>query len=313
MKIVILKDTPGTTPWWQFYQDRCKMQRFDCLVLNELHEDWWRRLLRYQPNAIIWRGGHPRPWHDLQLLERLMLHHELPKIKVYPSLKMHYLYETKIVQTRLFQSRCILHPPTYITYDEKQAIEFVKARKAWPLVFKTSQGAGSAGVRKLENEEQALKLLHEMFHGEGVKYSHKDRAVGYAYLQEYVHSPKGIIRISTYGLPVKVLTGFWLHNRPKDGWTASSSNIYTYGPMPEKALRLAIEVSEKLGLLWNMIDFIPKDDQWLTLELSDTCGLHGTNSRRFTYHVQSGKIEQREESIDFRHYIWNAILEDLKR
>jgi len=314
MKIALLQDTPGTTPWWSFYAERCKQNGIKTVHIDPICQEWWKQLNAFSPHAIIWRGGQPRPWHDHQLLQRLLLHFDLPDIPIYPPIETHYLYETKILQTRLFQRHGIPHPATYITYDYRQAFDFLSARKTWPVVIKTSEGAGSSGVYRVHEKKKALAMITAAFKGEGIKYGTKERAKGYAYIQEYIDAPNGIIRISTFGNPVKTMTGFWLHNRLSDGWTASSGNRYTYEPMPDDALILAKTVAEKLGLLWNMIDFIKRNGKWTVLELSDTCGLSGTNSRTFTYHVSpfnDPSIVQRREKKDFRYYIWDAILADL--
>ena len=316
VKIAVLKDTRCAKPWWPFYVERCKERTgITHAVLDSQRSDWFKRLLEFAPNGVIWRAGHLRPEHTLALFQRLLLHFQT-KLLIYPTVHQHWHYDNKLMQTRMFQLHGIPHPPTYITYSEAKAREFVRARKKWPMVNKTSGGAGSSGVSLIKNREEGLRLCDKAFHGTGIK-SASSQEVGFIYLQEYIPAPQGIIRVSVYGLHEKqYVTGFYEKNRPND-FRASNSNIYTYESLPEDAMRLCVQVCEKMNLLWSMIDVIRYNGRWLVLEVSDTCGLVGTNSRKFTYSVygkgENAMFRERENNTDFRNIIFEVILHDIKR
>jgi biotin carboxylase len=67
-----------------------------------------------------------------------------------------------VVQKYLFEVIDAPLIPSYVFYDEKEALEWAKNTE-WPKVFKLTGGVGSSNVRLIKSEKEAKKVIRRSF------------------------------------------------------------------------------------------------------------------------------------------------------
>lgn len=83
-------------------------------------------------------------------------------IPAYPDLRSHVLYNDKITQSYEFSRLGIPAPATRVFWAERDALQWLRDAD-FPLVCKTSGGAGSGGVSLLYSVREAGKLVRKAF------------------------------------------------------------------------------------------------------------------------------------------------------
>jgi len=112
-------------------------------------------------HGFMWRHAHVS--HDRLVAKRLLpvIEHDLG-LCVYPDQKTCWHYDDKVAQWYLLQAHDIPIPQTWVFWDEKDAMAFLKDAQ-YPLVMKLAGGAGSQNVRKIDTAAQAHHWLKKLF------------------------------------------------------------------------------------------------------------------------------------------------------
>jgi glutathione synthase/RimK-type ligase-like ATP-grasp enzyme len=213
------------------------------------------------------------------------------KIPVFPNYATRWHFDEKISQYYLFESLNIPTIKTDIFWDFNSAVSFINS-VSFPLIYKLSTGAGAANVVKLDNKNEAKKRAKLLFkngifpYGENeykesffstkyiegflkrffrsIRYiatgvypkmpKHYEVQRKYLYLQEFLDDNSFDIRITIIG---KRAFGFIRYNREGDFRASGSGNVdYTKEKIPEDALKMAFDVSNRCGFQSMAYDFL---------------------------------------------------------
>src|SRR5690606_24969951 len=83
-------------------------------------------------------------------------------IKVFPDFKTGWHFDDKVAQKYLLEAINAPLVPSYVFYDKQQALNWAK-KTIYPKVFKLKGGAGSANVKLVRSESEAIKLINIAF------------------------------------------------------------------------------------------------------------------------------------------------------
>ncbi len=140
--------------------------RVDREVVNLLEEDWALRVREGRYDALLMQ---PTGWSTrMKALydERAGILHRQFGPRMIPSWPEIAIYENKRALAAWLRTNGIPHPETHVFDRAEDASAFVRSTR-FPLVAKTSMGAGGSGVRILQSLEEALGYVDRTFHGIG--------------------------------------------------------------------------------------------------------------------------------------------------
>ncbi len=140
--------------------------RVDREVINLMEDDWSTRVrdggfhgLLTQPTG--WSTAMKALYDErIQLIDRQL---GLPMI---PSPAEISIYENKRRLAHWLKEHHVPHPETHVFGIADEALRFVEGA-TFPLVAKTSLGAGGSGVRILRSADEARHYVKSTFHGAG--------------------------------------------------------------------------------------------------------------------------------------------------
>ncbi len=266
----------GFSDRWAAYctEKQIPFRLIDCLSTNVIAE--CRQL-----SAILWHWRHDTPEH-LLAARHVLTALEAMGIPVFPNAATSWHYDDKIAQKYLLEAIDAPLIPTWVFYNHKDASDWI-AQATWPKVFKLRRGAGSAHVKLVRSQAQALSLSRKAFAGgfssassylgdlgNRVKKSKKSgnvleklgraprtiwnnimlhrrmpREQGYIYFQEFLPGNEHDTRITVIG---ERAFGFTRKNRPNDFRASGSGRIeYGTGNIPKSFVETAFAVTERMG------------------------------------------------------------------
>jgi len=162
MKLGILRSFKEMDEYADSYIMACEEFGVEYVVLDLLSDNWIEEILRSKVNGILVRVKGNIQEQKCMFDERLSIITDDLKIPIYPSRKELFLYENKRMYAYWLMAHNFPHVPTYIFYEKKRSLEFLDNAK-YPLVFKTSGGASSSGVKIIKNKLQAKLIVHRIF------------------------------------------------------------------------------------------------------------------------------------------------------
>jgi len=305
--VAIVKDSGCIEPiWCTHWAILCGENNIPYRIFNSYAPDFMAEIQRYCPDKVLWRSGHMLGAKEKDAFQRTFLEDEA-RLKIIPDWNLHRFYDNKVLQTYLFQKENIPHPETVIFYDKQSAEKHIMTCE-YPFVVKSNAGAGSGGTRFCFNHDEAIKQVNECF-GNGIEYSKGIRESGLMYKQRYIKAD-GIFRIVMIGDSIGY--SFYQSNRPGT-LVASSQGFDSYPDTPPELLFLSHKISRLTKWQYCMYDWIYDElnKKWLVLEITDTCGQGHSKNRKYTYYLNDGQWEAREENttpqeLIFRHLILAA-------
>jgi len=112
-------------------------------------------------NGLMWHWSHMD--YRAQLFARqLIFSIEKKGTKVFPDFNTCWHFDDKVGQKYLLESINASLVPTYIFYNKKDAIQWIK-ETTFPKVFKLRGGAGSQNVKLVKTKKTALRLARKAF------------------------------------------------------------------------------------------------------------------------------------------------------
>ncbi len=238
----------------------------DVVTLDVFKYEDRQRLLNEEWDGVFWRAKHDPKFRDLAK-RFFSLFNKTDGLKTFPSWDDYWHYDDKMVQSFLFQKLDIPTPKTFVFYNKKEALTFVSDKTEFPLICKSSSGAGSSNVGMLKGKLQAKRYVKKVF-GKGIEtFFKEDLQRFYVYFQEYLANNKGDYRIVCYG--EKRMFGFFRKNKPNQKF-ASGSGMIDYIEIPNDILTLVYNAHEKLSFPTVMSYDVMKDNNnnWVIGEIS---------------------------------------------
>jgi glutathione synthase/RimK-type ligase-like ATP-grasp enzyme len=174
--------------------------------------------------------------------------------------------EDKLAQYELLKFNNFPVVETFISHDFSETLTKVPQLE-YPLVAKTSTGAGSLGVELVKNSLQAGRISKTIFSGVGrTTYAPNFRQKNYVYFQKFQPNEGYDLRITVVG---DIVIGYYRYV-PKGDFRASGMNTWKYAALPEDAMQLGRKVSKKFNEIIMSIDMLrdPRDGKLYIIELS---------------------------------------------
>jgi glutathione synthase/RimK-type ligase-like ATP-grasp enzyme len=188
-------------------------------------------------------------------------------IRTLPTVQEGIWYDDKLAQyTALAQWL----PETWIENTRAGAesrLEALSIEGAFPIISKAAEGAGSANVRMLNNEDEAWAESVAVF-GSGLPLKYGRIQKGYVYWQRLVSGNDCDYRICIVG---DYAYGLVRENRPGTVFASGSGKFrqLTLADDRERAaMALAREISAAIGTRWMAYDFVFDDATPKVLEMS---------------------------------------------
>ncbi len=207
---------------------------------------------------------------------------------VFPDLNMYYCFNDKIKQNQILKFLDVPQLPTYVTFDQTEALRNLSCF-GFPVILKDAHSCEGKGVFKLESVAELRSMVEEIFSETGFYRPHLHcRIKGYLYLQKYVSDLGQDLRVITIG--GRVAAAYW-RLAPEGEWKTNISNggQACFENIPESALDICLDISEKLGYHWMSYDLIVKKDRVYVCEFSPVFGVKGAR--------QAG-LDIRKEQMD---------------
>lgn len=229
------------------------------------------------------------------------------KINCFPNYNTAWHYDDKVKQDYLLRQFGFPVAEAYIFWDKKKALNWAENTK-YPVVFKLKGGSGSTNVTLVKKKHHAKKLIRKSFskgihpHWHDIQgklkafnydltkilkyflkpyykkyikdvnaFSNYTRHKNYIYFQKFMPNNEYDTRVAVLG---KRAWAFKRFNRKND-FRASGSNNYDTrrNKIDMRMVKIAFEVSEKLGFQSMAYDFVYDEDRNpVIVEISYTYG-----------------------------------------
>lgn len=292
--------------WAEQWKKMCITFDIPYRTFDSFDPDFIDKLLAYNPDRTLWRsiGNTMMKFKDEG--QRQLL--DIAGLRVVPNWNTHYLYDHKIRQSYLFKLVNIPHPETKIFFNEAYALKFVN-KAEYPFVVKSDGGAGGKSFRFVENKEQALDIVYDVFRKRG-KWTGREYESCIFYVQEYIIA-NGVWRIWMF--KDKEAVGHFVSNA-EGTLKASGHGRITYPKVPEELFKMTKEINAGLRLDYCMYDIIwsAEHKKYLVLEITDTVVDRDRKNRKTTYYRKEDKWIAKKEVFTVPEHIFNLfVLEEM--
>jgi len=296
MKIAIVPRPESFSERWIEY---CDKKGIEYKLVNPYASDIMQQIEGC--DAFMWHHilGERR---NVLFAKQLLFSIQTKGLKVFPDFKTGWHYDDKVGEKYLLEAVGAPLVPSYVFYTKKEAMDWI-AHTTFPKVFKLRGGASSSNVRLVRNARAARKSVKKAF-GRGFphfdswnyckdrfnKWRHghdtfvgamkgfgrllitpedarnRNREKGYAYFQDFIAGNKYDIRIC-----VVDNKAFGVKRLVREGdFRASGSGVSVYDikQIDERCVKIALDVSQRLGAQSMAYDFVFDNGKPLIVETS---------------------------------------------
>jgi glutathione synthase/RimK-type ligase-like ATP-grasp enzyme len=234
---------------WLRYERFCKNNDIPYGFFDITRSNWMSEVKKY--DIIICHTESTPAYQDMIESKIYILENLLGKF-CFPSYHEVWQYENKNRANYLYQHYKLPSIPTYVTQNKEEAYELID-KLGYPFITKTTIGAGSRGVFKIDNRQQAVRRIDAIFGYYGLKTEYPyQRQKDYFYMQKFINDATFDLRIILVG---DMAFGYYRYPNKGD-FRASGAGNYEKKAIPEDALRIAIEVRDKLASRLMGIDLL---------------------------------------------------------
>ena len=277
----------------------CKEQGIDFKLVNCYDNDLVKQTENCQ--ILLWHF-HQASERDVLCAKQILYSLQAAGKIVYPDFRTNWHFDDKVGQKYLLESIGAEMIKSYVFYDKAVAKKWAHGT-SYPKVFKLRKGAGSSRVQLVLNKREAIQLINTAFksgfrhyepttnlkerwrkyrlNATGIKDVLKgvlrfgyttefDRMVarekGYIYFQDFVPDSKFDIRVIVINKKAFAIRRLVR----KNDFRASGSGLNQYDKelIPEKAVELSFQISEKIGSQSLAIDLVLDDCEPKVIEIS---------------------------------------------
>ena len=251
----------------RFYIMACKELKISYKVIDLFSNKWLEYIKESNLDFLVVRPSvQYTPWKDM-FDNRVRLIESLNDIKIFPNVESLWIWESKLRTIEWLKINQIPSPKTEIFYDFNELKRF-SHNCSFPIVYKSSIGSGSSGVKLIYNKSQLRKISNRVFkHGIRTYRKNKlDKEHGFIILQDYLNDVKEwrIIRIGEY---------YFGYEKLKQGEFHSGSQNFGYGMPPKECLNLVKDLTDSYDFKYVDIDvFVTIDGEFLINEIQPYFG-----------------------------------------
>lgn len=304
MKIAIHHRKESFSEHWIEY---CKKNNIQYKVVNAYSSDIIKQVK--DCDIFMWHHHHD-DYKDTLAAKRILFALQHSGLKVFPDFKTGWHFDDKIAQKYLLEAIEAPLIPSFIFYDKKNALTWINQTE-FPKVFKLKGGSGARNVQLVKNRLEGKKIINKAFSSgfsqtkkieqlrerirkfrtgkaniksviKGVgrlliptqfsKMQGKEK--GYAYFQEFIPNNKFDIRLIIIGNRAYGMKRIVREN----DFRASGSKNFVYDKLDPKVIKIAFEVSRKLGISCLAFDFVYSvGNKPLIVEISYGYGTEGSS------------------------------------
>lgn len=296
MKIAIHPQKNSFSERWIKY---CEERNIDYKIVNAFDSDIVEQLKDCE--VFMWHHHHAN-FKDVIAAKKILFALEHAGIKVFPDFKTGWHFDDKVAQKYLLEAINAPLVPSYVFYDKQQALNWAK-KTIYPKVFKLKGGAGSANVKLVRSESEAIKLINIAF-GKGFSQfdrlgyfkerfnqfkSGKDSFIGvlkgiarifivsefakqqpaekgYIYFQEFIPNNDSDIRVIVIGSKAFAIKRMVRENDFRA--SGSGSIVYDKNEINKICIKLAFEINSKIESACTAFDFVIHAGKPLIVEIS---------------------------------------------
>lgn len=287
MKIAIHHRKNSFSEHWINY---CKKHNIPYKIVDAYSNN----IIEQVADCDIFMWHHHQSIHEDSLFANQLLYSlQIMGKYVYPDFNTTWHFDDKIGQRYLFEALNIPFIPTYIFYDIKNALKWIKAT-TFPKVFKLRNGASSNNVMLVKSYSQAKRLIKKAFktgistfrYKEQIKdryrkyklglvsfrnllglikmcllhrypnkyYRLHNKETGYVYFQDYLPNNKFDIRVFVVGDKAIVKKRI---NKDNDfRASGSEKQVFDKDEIDIKCVKLAFDTNQKLKMQSVAFDFL---------------------------------------------------------
>lgn len=246
---ILGKDYVNPKASWLRYERFCKNNDLPYGFLEITRSDWMKEAEKYD---LIICHTESTPAYQEMIESKIYILEKVMGKFCFPSYHELWQYENKNRANYLYQYYDLPTIPTYVTQNKEEAYKLIDI-VGYPFISKTTIGAGSTGVFKIDNRQQAVKRINKIFGFYGLKTEYPyQRQKDYFYIQKFIYDATFDLRIILVG---DMAFGYYRYPNKGD-FRASGAGNYEKKAIPEDALRIAIEVRDKLASRLMGIDLL---------------------------------------------------------
>ena len=256
-------------PYWTKFEHFLENTEIPFRYYEVHRSDWLEEAARF--DVILW-APEAATVYDVEESRRktYILEKNCGKV-CFPSFDTLMWNEDKIAQYHLLRLRGFPVIETFISHDLHEILDRT-SRLEYPLVTKSSIGAGSMAVELVKDSWQAEAVARSIFSVGGRRtYWPYYRQKNYVYFQKYQVNEGYDLRVIMVG---DIALGYY-RDVPDGDFRASGMNTVRFGGLPEEAVFLARRVSAEFGEITMAVDMLrdPRDGKFYISELSAMPGI----------------------------------------
>lgn len=295
---------------WFYYERFLKTNKIPYRFYDIYAHDWLEQAKQF--DIIVWRTESTPEEMYIAESKIYILENILHK-KCFPSFHEVWQYEDKNRATYLYDALNIPCIPTIVTNSKEDALHILQTH-SYPFISKVHIGSASSGVKKIKSKRQAFHYLDRVFSLKGSKTIYPYlRQKDYFFIQDFIPD-------ATYDLRIIIVgnKAFGYYRYPEKGdFRASGSGNYEKKELPEEAVRLAIDIKNKLNSRLIGVDFLysPSLKRYFVIETSlfnqiDTPEQLVVKGVAGYYDISGDKIVFKEGKFWIQELIIQVVVED---
>lgn len=224
---------------WLRYERFCKNNDIPYSFYDIEKSDWLEEAKNY--DIVVCHTEDSPAYQDMIESKIYILDKILGKM-CFPSFHEVWQYEDKNRSNYLYQTHELPTIPTVLTHDKQEALEIID-KTEYPFITKTSIGAGSSGVFKINSKKQAKIFVNKVFSRNGLNTQHHyQNQKNYFYHQNFINDATFDLRVMLVG---DMAFGYYRYPNKGD-FRASGAGNFEKKAIPFEAIELAVAVRNKL-------------------------------------------------------------------
>lgn len=283
--------------WFSGFEEAIKKRNYSYKIIEIDRDDWLEQVADI-PHIIT---RFPLKYFD-EGREKLFILENILKKNVYPNQETFWHYDNKNAQAFLSRINNFSFPKSFVSYSYEDARKFLHNTN-YPIVSKSSQGAGSRNVRLLNNYKQAKKELDYIFiKGKFNRFQEKIlRKIGitsnkysmqrnYVSYQEFIPDNKGDYKLFTIG---DRYAYFLYRQNKKNDFRASGSGMIDYDPSKHdlNAILYYLNINKEHNFDTMGYDLLYKQNgEFVTAEISYTVNAKAMYDAPGYYELKDGQL-----------------------
>lgn len=248
----------GPAPYWTRFRRFLDENSIPYELFDVHASDWLEKAKKF--DGIIWRPASSPVGLEEARRKIYVLERKLGKI-IFPSFSAVQFYEDKIMQYDVLKELGFPIIETFISNDHNEALAYIQ-QCSYPFVDKIVTGSASVGVKRIDSEKQALKVVNHAFSPGGrLTYWPYLRQKNYVYFQKFEPNEGYDLRILVIGAQV---FGYY-REAPERDFRASGMGQVHWKELPDDALEIAASVADQLDIEMLAVDFLRRQDGTLAI------------------------------------------------